>query len=286
MSICTHLLSGSEYVPPDGSTMCAELCRWWKSPCQRGCKHTPEYVTSVKRLCVGYVPTGTVVSKVKHPSGDITVRVRSHQQPQQGDKLSTGHGQKGVAVITDYHNMPIAHQPDQGDVVPDVVVAMSSIVTQQTNGQLYEAAKVMSALKLGINLPVVVGASEVTDVTAPVFVGVFVGTTSCLLPVEDDRGLDLILVGLCLKIFVVAWGISSEGLTVATFSLDCGMVVLSAVSESSFFTTALGFSGTAGGFVWVAINLDSRFSIAHVGLHVVLNVALGYLNGTFGTSSF
>lgn len=162
-SMCTYLLSGSEFVPPLNAIMCAELCRWWKSPCQQGCKHTVSYITAKSVYCVGYCPTGILVSSIKHPSGDITVRIRSHQQLQQGDKLSTGHGQKGVGVITDYCDMPIAHHPTQGTVIPDVVVAMSSIVTRQTNGQLYEAAKAMSVMQSGTSAPAVVRACETTD---------------------------------------------------------------------------------------------------------------------------
>lgn len=165
MSICVYLLPLSEYVPPPGSTLCGKLSKWWKSPCQPGCKHSIEDTTSTRKYATGYVPTGVIVSVTNLPTGDVSVRVRSHQQLQQGDKLSTGHGQKGVAVIRNYEDMPVAHHPVHGIIVPDVVVAMSSIVTRQTNGQLYEIAASLSAMANRCNLPVIVNACDVADVS-------------------------------------------------------------------------------------------------------------------------
>lgn len=188
MSICTYMLSGNEYIPPINSMICSVLCKWWKSPCQRGCKHTVEYTTGPKRYTVGYVPTGVMVSSVKHPSGDISVRVRSHQQLQQGDKLSTGHGQKGIAVITEYHDMPIALDPEQGAIIPDVVVAMSSIVTRQTNGQLYEAAKAMSAMSSRSKIPIIVNACETADVSKDVTVRSGITGERYMTAVYDSNG--------------------------------------------------------------------------------------------------
>ena len=56
---------------------------------------------------------------------------------EQGDKLSTPHGQKGVAVtgIMTLENLPVIRTRGGQQLIPDVVVAMSSIVTRQTNGQ-------------------------------------------------------------------------------------------------------------------------------------------------------
>lgn len=163
-SICVYLLPQSEYVPPVGAMLCAKLSVWWKSPCQRGCKHTVDYITSSKKYCVGYVPTGVVLSSTKQSTGDVSVKVRSHQQLQQGDKLSTGHGQKGVATILNYENMPIAYHPEHGQITPDVVVAMSSIVTRQTNGQMYEAASTLSHMAAKSKLPAVINACDIADI--------------------------------------------------------------------------------------------------------------------------
>jgi hypothetical protein len=164
MSVCVYLLPLNEYVPPPGSTLCAKLSKWWKSPCQPGCKHTMDYATTTRQYVTGYVATGVVISITRLPTGNVSVRVRSHQQLQQGDKLSTGHGQKGIANILNYEDMPIARHPKHGTIVPDVVVAMSSIVTRQTNGQLYEIAASLSAMANKCNLPVIVNACDVADV--------------------------------------------------------------------------------------------------------------------------
>jgi hypothetical protein len=156
MSLCSYNISRSEYVPPVGSTLCGVLSKWWKSPCQRGCNHDKESLIKGNRYVVGYVPTGVVHSITSLNNGDINVKVRSHQQLQDGDKLSMGHGQKGIAVITDYENMPIAYNPDHGQIIPDIVMGMSSVVTRQTNGLLYEAARSLSLFKNRESLPYVV----------------------------------------------------------------------------------------------------------------------------------
>lgn len=164
MSVCVYSLPLNEYIPPPGSRLCAILSRWWKSPCQPGCKHTVDDITTTRRYATGYVSTGVIISITRQPTGSVSVRVRSHQQLQQGDKLSTGHGQKGVAVICNYDDMPIAYHPKHGTIVPDVVVAMSSVVTRQTNGQLYETAASLSAMANKSDVPVIVSASDVADI--------------------------------------------------------------------------------------------------------------------------
>ncbi|KAF2861616.1 hypothetical protein K470DRAFT_256745 [Piedraia hortae CBS 480.64] len=60
--------------------------------------------------------------------------------------------------------MPVAHSAKHGTIIPDVVVAMSSLVTRQTNGQLYEAACALTHISMGSRLPVAVDADAVFDV--------------------------------------------------------------------------------------------------------------------------
>lgn len=35
-----------------------------------------------------------------------------------------------VAVLVNYEDMPIAHHPKYGDIVPNVIVAMLSVITR------------------------------------------------------------------------------------------------------------------------------------------------------------
>ncbi|KAL4766725.1 hypothetical protein BDW60DRAFT_201920, partial [Aspergillus nidulans var. acristatus] len=165
MSMCSYNLPQSEYIPPVGSTMCGVLSRWWKSPCQAHCTHKIEDLTDGSTFTVGYKPTGVVHSVTHLGSGDINVRIKSYQQLQPGDKLSMGHGQKGIAVPIEYEDMPVAYSPKHGYIVPDIVMAMSSVITRQTNGVLYEAAKSLSLLHENSSIPSVVNACDIADVS-------------------------------------------------------------------------------------------------------------------------
>ncbi|KAL9122214.1 MAG: hypothetical protein Q9187_001231 [Circinaria calcarea] len=163
LSMCRFNLPQSEKIPPVGSTMCARLYPWWKCPCQQWCTHKLEDLNASKYQ-IRNKPTG-VVESVRHlKNGDISVKVRSYQCLQDSDKLSTPHGQKGVATIVQYQDMPIAHNDKHGTIVPDVVIAMSSIVTRQTHGQLYEACRAMSAVHTSESSPVVVTPGETCNV--------------------------------------------------------------------------------------------------------------------------
>jgi DNA-directed RNA polymerase beta subunit len=92
-------------------------------------------------------------------SGEISVRVLSYAQLQTGDKLSTGHGQKGVTNILPIEDMPFG-VTDAGEVIYfDIIMAISSVVNRQTNRQIYEAVSGLQAIRNG--------APTVTDGTKP-----------------------------------------------------------------------------------------------------------------------
>lgn len=164
ISMCSYNIPQSENIPAVGSTMCGILYPWWKSPCQPHCSHDSEKL--LKRRCFTSrgSPTGIVCEVAHLKSGDVNIKIRSHQQLQRGDKLSMGHGQKGIAVITPFEDMPCAYSSKHGKIVPDIVIAMSSIVTRQTNGVIYEAAKSLSLMCENSKLPAVVQACDTFDV--------------------------------------------------------------------------------------------------------------------------
>ncbi|OBR02035.1 DNA-directed RNA polymerase [Colletotrichum higginsianum IMI 349063] len=134
--------------------------------------HTLEWILPAqkngKRYVIRRSPTGVLVSKHVISSGEWIVKVRSFQQLQTGDKVSTGHGQKGVVTIMSYEDMPQAITDAGGVVVPDMVVAMSSIICRQTNGQLYETHKSMESARLAAMS--IAQAGERWDVTEKVTV--------------------------------------------------------------------------------------------------------------------
>lgn len=160
-AVCAYLLPAGEYVPPSGFTLCSRLCRWWKSSCPRYCKHNKPKPGEVPRrvFSTDREPTGVVTSSHITTSGEISVRVLSYAQLQTGDKLSTGHGQKGVTNIVPVEDMPYGIT-DTGEVIYfDIVMAISSVVNRQTNGQIYEAVSGLQAIRNGTH--------TVTDATKP-----------------------------------------------------------------------------------------------------------------------
>lgn len=148
ISICRYLLPASDYVPPVGSSVCSKLSKWWKSKCQNACRHTKEHVEQYRGMSPFAAPTGTVLSRKIMKSGEQSVKVRSYETFQPGNKISTSHGQKGVdAALVNYEDMPICYTSTGETIVPDVVMAVSSIVTRQTVGQIYESGASLERIK-------------------------------------------------------------------------------------------------------------------------------------------
>lgn len=165
ISMCTYLLSPSEYVPPVGHKLCSIVCPWWKPACHPNCKHTKEWMSKRNVVAGTRYTSGTVYEVSRTNQGEWSVKVKSFEQLQQGDKLSTKHGQKGVAItgVLNPEDMPVVVDKRGVEMIPDVVVAMSSIVTRQTNGQLYETAHALSLLKDCNALPAVCEPGEAFD---------------------------------------------------------------------------------------------------------------------------
>lgn len=160
-AVCAYLLPAGEYVPPPGFTLCSRICRWWKSSCPRHCRHTKPKLGEKPRRVFGTdrEPTGVVTSSHITTSGEISVRVLSFAQLQTGDKLSTGHGQKGVTNIVSTEDMPFGITATGEVIYFDIVMAISSVVNRQTNGQVYEAVSGLQAIRNGV--------PTVTDGTKP-----------------------------------------------------------------------------------------------------------------------
>lgn len=163
VSMCRYLLPASDYVSPPGKTVCSKLSKWWKSACQKQCKHTVEYIEQCKSVSPFGQPTGTVVSKRILKTGEQSIKVRSYETFQPGNKISTAHGQKGVcADVVNYEDMPVCCTKDGQQIVPDVVMAVASIVRRQTVGQVYESGAGIQRIK-NPGMSRVVESDEVAD---------------------------------------------------------------------------------------------------------------------------
>lgn len=153
MSKCVYVLPLSEYVPPRGSRLCTVLSPWWKSGCQEGCKHTIDDITKKSRTfsTSPKVPTGRVFSSKITSTGHMSVEVLSFAFLQEGDKLSTPHGQKGVCV-TQTEELPIGIDREGEMVFFDAIISTSAIVNRETNGQIYEGIEGIRRLRYGNDL--------------------------------------------------------------------------------------------------------------------------------------
>ena len=82
---------------------------------------------------------GTVVGKRLSPDGTCKIVTVEHfSQLKDGDKLGTHHGQKGVVKLRCPEDMPILHDYDGREVVPDMLVSTSSMTKRGTAGQAAE----------------------------------------------------------------------------------------------------------------------------------------------------
>lgn len=174
ISLCRYLLPANDYVPPVGSKLCSKLCEWWKSKCQPGCKHTKGWLEKDRSMNVFNAPTGRVASHRFTKTGEQSIKVTSFEQFQTGNKVSTGHGQKGVATLVNYEDMPRCIMQDGTQATPDVVMGMSSITNRQTLGQLYETMSCLRGLR-ECTVPLVVHTDDVEPLDE--VVGVYDGCT-------------------------------------------------------------------------------------------------------------
>lgn len=147
LSICRYSLPYGDVVPDPGEQMCRLVFSWWKGPCPKHCRHTRESLKNRRVYTTGRVHTGVAVSKQRVKSGDWLVKIRSFQQLQTGDKVTTLHGQKGVVTVVPHEEMDVVVTKSGETIIPDVVFAMSSVVTRQTTGQFYEGQTGLDSLR-------------------------------------------------------------------------------------------------------------------------------------------
>lgn len=73
----------------------------------------------------------------------------SYSQLLTGDKISTTHGQKGVIGIVPYEDLPMIVMKDGTALIADLYMAVGSVVSRQTVGQIYEAGAGWRAARTG-----------------------------------------------------------------------------------------------------------------------------------------
>ncbi len=146
-SLCTYRISQKDTQPEVGEVLCNKKHKWWKMPCSSSCKcrvrSLADWISSPR------VPTGKVIETIRTEDGGISIKVLSFAQILTGDKISTMHGQKGVVRIVPYEDLPVITMPDNTTFVADLYMAVGSVVSRQTNGQIYESGAGWGAAKTG-----------------------------------------------------------------------------------------------------------------------------------------
>jgi hypothetical protein len=157
MAYSKHLINGNETVPEVGSYVNMYEHRWWKVYSQRQdgppVQHKFEgRKDSMEPFLAGGDGRGKIISKASTDSGQISVKVLRYTTPVTGDKLATGHGQKGVIKVTKDEDMPWGVD-ESGQVVKfDIIVSLSSISNRLTTGQYYEMVAGATAAREGKRL--------------------------------------------------------------------------------------------------------------------------------------
>lgn len=154
LSLCTYRTSESEKLPEPGERVCGKEYKWWKMECTEACKCKIKGAHKFKDLnkvistsC--NVPTAKVYEKIRTEDGGISMKILSYSQILTGDKVSTMHGQKGICTIVPQHELPLIVMENGGRFYADIYIAVGSIVSRQTSGQIYDSSHGLRAAREG-----------------------------------------------------------------------------------------------------------------------------------------
>lgn len=154
LSICTYRLFANDVIPNVGDEVCSKRFPWWKMPCSQHCicnnpKRSAQNASSsiCRVISDPRVPTAIVTESTIADNGEHQVRVMSHAQLMTGDKISTTHGQKGIVTLMPVEDLPVIIMPDGTTMVADIYMAVSSITSRQTVGQILESSSAYCAAR-------------------------------------------------------------------------------------------------------------------------------------------
>jgi len=161
-----HVINPNEDIPEVGKRAHISRNRWWKTYSRRHPYpiETPCILSTNKNtlpIVAGGDGTGTIISKDITQSGQISVKSIRYSTPVTGDKLATGHGQKGTIKLVKEQDMPWGVDENGYPLKFDIVMSLSSMTNRLTTGQYYEAIAGVKAAKEGRKI--VVTPSEYFD---------------------------------------------------------------------------------------------------------------------------
>lgn len=147
ISLCTYRIQDQHQVPSIGEKLCGHKYKWWKMPCTSTCVCKGYSQTSVS---TNREPTARVKDIIRTEDGAISIKVLSFSQFLTGDKISMMHGQKGIGRVVPLINLPIIVMNDGSSFTADLYIAVGSIVSRQTNGQIFESGCAWRAARDGV----------------------------------------------------------------------------------------------------------------------------------------
>lgn len=149
LSLCTYRISEADEIPDVGEKLCGKKYKWWKMECTSTCvckmKNGNKLVSTSANI-----PSARVHQIIRTEDGAISIKVLSFSQILTGDKISTMHGQKGVVHIIPQHELPVISMKDGTTFIADLYMAVGSIVSRQTSGQVFESSYGLRAARSGI----------------------------------------------------------------------------------------------------------------------------------------
>lgn len=164
MAYSSYVVGSHEKVPEVGNYVNMTDNPWWKTYSRRDVRIPSESGTLIKipknatAFIAGSDGRGKVVSRSITQTGDIAVKVLRFSTPVTGDKLASGHGQKGVLKLWKDEDMPWGVDENGNRICFDMVMSMASITNRLTNGHYYEIVTGAKAASEGRRL--VIGPTE------------------------------------------------------------------------------------------------------------------------------
>ena len=152
-----HVVNSNENIPEVGKYAHIKENRWWKTYSRRQTE-PPRPVklkdrnTKVIPLLAGGDGRGRIISTNNTQSGQISVKVLRYSTSASGDKIASGHGQKGVIKLIPEQDMPWGVDENGETIRFDIVISVSSISNRLTVGQYYEMVSGIEAAKEGRRL--------------------------------------------------------------------------------------------------------------------------------------
>lgn len=156
MAYSSYVIGSHEKVPEVGGYVNMKDNPWWKTYSRRETVLPRTSGNTLIRVPKNAVPLiaggdgrGKVVSRSITQTGDIAIKVLRFSTPVTGDKLASGHGQKGVLKLWKDEDMPWGIDENGNQIRFDMVMSMASITNRLTNGHYYELVTGVTACKEG-----------------------------------------------------------------------------------------------------------------------------------------